>query len=922
MSVLTNKSIERIGGISNTGGLKTPGEKKSITESNLEELLDHLNRDGDSWSYTDLDVAFPQSVNQLDPDDIGTYTLPKAEGLVAFDAFNAEQQAAAEAALQLWEDISGLTFSVVAPGEAADVYFFGRESEDYPDGSGIAGQSTGVDEEDGSKITINTAKSAWTNMGIGDSGFNTLIHEIGHTIGFDHPGDYDGGDGATYEEDAEYIQDTDKYTVMSYFDANNNDASDSSGLVMTPRTHDIWTAQHLYGANWDTRTDDTTYGFEVSAGLEDGVFDFNNYVFADAPHLTIWDADGIDTLNLLGDFNEVEVDLNPGAFSSVLGGVNNLSLALPPPEVTPAGKNYYIENARGSWYNDVLKGNATANVLEGMSGNDTLEGRAGSDTLIGGSGDDTLDGGAGSDTADYSDSDDAMTINLTLGTATDNELEDDVLISIEAVQGGGGNDVIIGNHSNNLLKGGAGWDEISAVAGINSLLGEEGNDRLKSGNFTDVLNGGSGMDTAVYDSSPFGVQVDLAIAGQQNTGGAGFDTLISIERLEGSTLDDVLKGDDWHNILKGHNGDDVIEGREGNDLLYGGFGNDELEGGEGDDHLIGGDGEDTASYYHATGGVFVSLGAAGAVNTISAGLDVYNSIENVEGSFHDDAIYGDAQNNRIFSGNGSDFVSGGGGADEINAGSGNDIIAGGASNDVMNGGAGIDWVLFFSGAGIQVDLSEELQWTGEGSDTIKNIENARGWMGDDELRGDAGANHLMGLSGDDLIVGGGGEDVLEGGLGDDTIYVGTDEPFDPVGDFDEAVAGASSARESEPLFVANETTSGGGMQVVAGMQTVGGLKTDGPTRGGGGMSPFDEYAGEPGSGPDVIIFQNNWGNDEVYGFYSDGDKLDFSSVNGVNGIVHLSIGNTADGVLISYGDDSVLLHDVVQAELSDSDFIF
>ena len=42
------------------------GPTHSINESNLEELLDHLNRDGDQWaSGTILLVRFPQSLEEI-----------------------------------------------------------------------------------------------------------------------------------------------------------------------------------------------------------------------------------------------------------------------------------------------------------------------------------------------------------------------------------------------------------------------------------------------------------------------------------------------------------------------------------------------------------------------------------------------------------------------------------------------------------------------------------------------------------------------------------------------------------------------------------------------------------------------------------------------------------------------------------------
>jgi Ca2+-binding RTX toxin-like protein len=91
------------------------------------------------------------------------------------------------------------------------------------------------------------------------------------------------------------------------------------------------------------------------------------------------------------------------------------------------------------------------------------------------------------------------------------------------------------------------------------------------------------------------VTVSLAIAGAQNTVGAGSDTLTGFENLVGSSFNDVLTGNASANVLSGGAGDDT------------------LDGGAGDDTLDGGAGTDTASYAAAASGVTVSLAvAAGA----------------------------------------------------------------------------------------------------------------------------------------------------------------------------------------------------------------------------------------------------------------------------------------------------------------------
>ena len=87
-----------------------------------------------------------------------------------------------------------------------------------------------------------------------------------------------------------------------------------------------------------------------------------------------------------------------------------------------------------------------------------------------------------------------------------------------------GSDVIIGN---------AGGDFIFALGG---------NDVLKGGGGADHLDGGTGTDTATYEDSTTGVQVDLKI-GKGSWGTAEGDTLASVENLFGSNYNDWLIGD-------------------------------------------------------------------------------------------------------------------------------------------------------------------------------------------------------------------------------------------------------------------------------------------------------------------------------------------------------------------------------------------
>src|SRR4051812_14738988 len=98
---------------------------------------------------------------------------------------------------------------------------------------------------------------------------------------------------------------------------------------------------------------------------------------------------------------------------------------------------------------------------------------------------------------------------------------------------------ITGDSLNNTLVGTDGDDLIQGLGGDDTLIGGAGND---------TLDGGIGDDIASYLTAASAVTVDLRIAGQQNTLGAGTDTLISIGGLAGSTFNDTLYGNDDINL--------------------------------------------------------------------------------------------------------------------------------------------------------------------------------------------------------------------------------------------------------------------------------------------------------------------------------------------------------------------------------------
>jgi serralysin len=124
------------------------------------------------------------------------------------------------------------------------------------------------------------------------------------------------------------------------------------------------------------------------------------------------------------------------------------------------------------------------------------------------------------------------------------------------------------------LTGNAFSQTIVGGISVNVLDGKGGNDVLEGGLGGDQLIGGTGIDTATYARATSGVTVSLANPAI-HTGEAAGDTFDSVERLIGSGFSDRLNGSNGvNNTIYGGAGNDILKGYTGNDALYGGAGKD------------------------------------------------------------------------------------------------------------------------------------------------------------------------------------------------------------------------------------------------------------------------------------------------------------------------------------------------------------
>ena len=394
----------------------------------------------------------------------------QGEGVTDSNGISDARKAVARAAFEVYEQLLGIDF-VETTDNNADILFTDNVFGDGGANSAFSGSWTYNSTGDIAYNRINVTPGWYggSNDVNGDYVLQTFIHEIGHSLGLGHQGNYNGtGDFST---EAVFANDSWDMSIMSYFSQSTNpNTSASYSFIPVLMSADVIALDDLYrtygyGIN-NSFTGNTIYGFNtnISSSTSSAWNAMSSLLSVDSStwgsSFTITDGGGTDTIDLSGYSSNQSLNLQAAAktdttlIASTVGdySLNKQNLFIAPGTV--------IENASGGSGDDEITGNTADNSIKGNAGNDTLSGSTGSDTLEGGSGNDLIDGGLlGIDIAVFSGvlSDYSFTGSSRIGRYTAVDLRSgstdgtDTLVDIERVRfAGSGEEVPISQ----LINGG------------------------------------------------------------------------------------------------------------------------------------------------------------------------------------------------------------------------------------------------------------------------------------------------------------------------------------------------------------------------------------------------------------------------------------------------------------------------------------
>jgi serralysin len=477
-------------------GSSAPGatEVELTGDPSIDDLLG-----GHKWDTTSLGYTFPSTTSFYPGDYDMKGGFLKATSAVRFTT---------QEALENFSDVCLLKFKALDDDDPSAALNIGMANLNDADGNKLYdGYGYRPEQKHSGDVWIHRHFVSASAYYVDTDLTNVILHEIGHAVGLKHP--HDGVEGDPR------IHDQHEFSIMSYrsyYQAPLGARNDPWSLPQSLMMDDIAALQHMYGANFETRSGDTTYSFNPVDGqmFIDGIRQgekSGSKIFC-----TIWDGGGHDTYDFSNYIYELKVDLTPGGWSTLdstqlpnLGDNMVADGSVFNARLYHGDTRSMIEDAKGGSASDMITGNFLGNALYGNGGNDSLFGMNGDDLLAGGNGDDVLRGGDDADRLLGEAGNDTL-IGEQGADALDGGPDNDLLY------GGGESDTLNGGQGNDRLFGGGGNDLVSGDEGADRIVGEAGDDDLYGGTEDDTFyfRPGSGADR-VHDFTPGGTEDAIEI---------------------------------------------------------------------------------------------------------------------------------------------------------------------------------------------------------------------------------------------------------------------------------------------------------------------------------------------------------------------------------------------------------------------------
>ena len=524
---------------------------------------------------------------------------------------------------------------------------------------------------------------------------------------------------------------------------------------------------------------------------------------------------------------------------------------------------------------------------------------------------------------------------------------------VGGVDGGAGNDLLMGDDGDDLIDGGAGNDTLFGGNDDDTLIGGDGDDQLTGGEGKDKISGGAGKDTIfggtdgdTVDGGAGGFNADPALNtdddtldltglnfrlrdlepdsngnGQNGTvdlynadgTSAGSFKFTEIENIIGEEMAGPVDGlDSGEDMAPGYTDaqGDQIDGTDGiNDTIFGNGGDDTIDSGLGDDTVDGGSGDDTFTLTDGVDNDVIIGGESGETDGDVIDSTAVNDDLTVTFTDKEEGTLTNGSGTTEFSeierlelGGGDDTVTGSGGDENVLTGDGNDVVNAGGGDDTIDGQGGNDTIDGgkYDDSLIGGDGNDSLVG-GEGDDVL--IGNKPGAIGvpdtdvplvskpfDQDTNPNDDKDTLIGGAGNDTIDGGDDADYIDGGDDDDVIEGGIDN---------DTIYGGSGNDTITDVQGADEIYGGDGDDLIeAGIDTFSDYANDQPTVG-GRPNPFFN-SGDPNKDDGRDFVDGGSGNDTI----RTGDDSD--TIYGGTGDDSINAGIDDDEVYGDDGDDSII----------------